>query len=308
MHTSGAATSPSPISNDIGTWVGVDKPANQQKASLNHGTFVQKSYLCAKMVSTMFSSALSQYLQKNQHSDFQLKAVFFDMDGVLYDSMKFHANAWTNAMLEQGIPFTLTEAYMNEGRTGHSTIDGVFSREFGRIATEEEKQNIYKLKTKHFESYGNTEVMPFAAEVLEQVQQQGLQISVVTGSAQTSLIDNLENHFPGKLDRRLMVTAYDVKLGKPFPEPYLKALKKSGLQPWQVVVIENAPLGVESGVAAGLFTIAVNTGPLDPQVLAYSGADLVLPGGMQELNEIWPAFSELASQYSIKKQQIYEAT
>lgn len=248
----------------------------------------------------MFSSALSQYLQKNQHSEFQLKAVFFDMDGVLYDSMKFHANAWTNALLELGIPFTLTEAYMNEGRTGHSTIDGVFGREYGRMATEEEKQAIYKLKTKHFESYGNTEVMPFAAEVLEQVQQQGLQISVVTGSAQASLIDNLENHFPGKFDKNHMVTAFDVKQGKPFPEPYLKALKKSGLQPWQVVVIENAPLGVESAVAAGLFTIAVNTGPLDPQVLADSGADIVLPGGMEELNDVWSAFSGLAGEFSLR--------
>jgi len=245
----------------------------------------------------MFNFALTRYLQNNQYSNFQLKAVFFDMDGVLYDSMKSHANAWTNAMLDLGIPFTLNEAYLNEGRTGHSTIDGVFAREFGRLATENEKQDIYHLKTKYFESYGNTEVMPFAAEVLEQVQHQGLQISVVTGSAQASLIDNLENHFPGKFDREHLVTAFDVKQGKPFPEPYLKALKKSGLHPWEVVVIENAPLGVESAVAAGLFTIAVNTGPLNPQILAYSGADLVLPGGMEELNKIWCSFSALAMNF-----------
>ena len=270
------------------------------------GTFAQKSYLCAKIVYMKFSSALSQYLQKNQYNNFRLKAVFFDMDGVLYDSMKFHANAWTNAMLDLGIPFTLTEAYMNEGRTGHSTIDGVFGREFSRMATEEEKQDIYKLKTKYFESYGQTEVMPFAAEVLEQVQQQGLQISVVTGSAQASLIDNLENHFPGKFDREHMVTAFDVKQGKPFPEPYLKALKKSGFQPWEVVVVENAPLGVESAVAAGLFTIAVNTGPLDPQVLADSGADIVLPGGMEELNAVWSAFSGLAGDFVLGAGEVKE--
>lgn len=246
----------------------------------------------------MFLSILKQFTTKNNYPDFHLKAVFFDMDGVLYDSMKFHANAWVNAMLDLKIPFTITEAYMNEGRTGHSTIDGVFNREFGRSATEDEKQAIYKQKTIHFESYGETETMPYAAEVLEQVQNQNLKISVVTGSAQASLIDNLERNFPGKFDRDHMVTAFDVKQGKPFPEPYLKALKKSGLNPWEVVVIENAPLGVESAVAAGLFTIAVNTGPLNPKVLQDSGAHLVLAGGMEELNNIWPAFSATAIQKS----------
>jgi len=83
-----------------------------------------------------------------------------------------------------------------------------------------------------------------------------------------------------------MVTAFDVKFGKPHPEPYLKALKKSGLQPWEVIVIENAPLGVESSTSAGLFTIAINTGPLNPEILKENGANLVLDG-MKELFEQW---------------------
>lgn len=244
----------------------------------------------------MFESILNNFTAHNNYPDFQLKAVFFDMDGVLYDSMKFHANAWVNAMHDLNITFTITEAYMNEGRTGHSTIDRVFNREYGRSATEDEKQAIYKQKTIHFESYGEIGIMPYATEVLDQVQNQQLLISVVTGSAQSSLIDMLEQNFPGKFNRELMVTAFDVKQGKPNPEPYLKALKKSGLNPWEVVVIENAPLGVQSALAAGLFVIAVNTGPLDPKVLHESCAHLVLPGGMQELNQIWPEFSASALQ------------
>ena len=66
--------------------------------------------------------------------------------------------------------------------------------------------------------------------------------------------------------KELMVTAFDVKYGKPNPEPYLMALKKGGLKADEAVVIENAPLGVEAGHKAGIFTIAVNTGPLDGQV------------------------------------------
>ena len=51
-------------------------------------------------------------------------------------------------------------------------------------------------------------------------------------------------------------------------------------------VITNAPLGVESATTAGIFTIGVNTGPLDPKILSDSGANLVL-NSMEELYEKW---------------------
>ena len=87
-------------------------------------------------------------------------------------------------------------------------------------------------------------------------------------------------------DKELMVTAFDVKYGKPHPEPYLMALKKGDLKADEAVVIENAPLGVEAGHKAGIFTIAVNTGPLDGQVLLDAGADLLFPS-MQALCDSW---------------------
>lgn len=74
-----------------------------------------------------------------------------------------------------------------------------------------------------------------------------------------------------------MVTAYDVKHGKPDPEPYLRAWERSGYPKEQCCVIENAPLGVRAGKAAGLYTIAVNTGPLPDEMLQREGADQVFP-------------------------------
>lgn len=244
----------------------------------------------------MHVELLNQFIAKHHYPEFNLKGVFFDMDGVLYDSMKFHASAWVNALNDMGLAFTTSEAYMNEGRTGHSTIDSVFLREFQRTATEKEKQAIYQQKTIHFESYGAIEAMPYALELLQLVQHQRLQISVVTGSAQASLIKNLETHFPGFFSKEHIVSAFDVTHGKPHPEPYLKALRKSGLKPWEVVVIENAPLGVQAAVAAGLFTIGVNTGPLDTQVLIDSGCQLAFSGGMKELFSQWKHFSSLSTQ------------
>lgn len=83
-----------------------------------------------------------------------------------------------------------------------------------------------------------------------------------------------------------MVTAYDVKYGKPHPEPYLMGLQKAGVKADEAIVIENAPIGVKAGVAAGIFTIAVNTGPLDAQVLLDAGANVLFPS-MQALYDNW---------------------
>ena len=83
-----------------------------------------------------------------------------------------------------------------------------------------------------------------------------------------------------------MVTALDVKYGKPNPEPYLMGLKKAGIEANEAVVVENAPLGVKAGVAAGIFTIAVNTGPLPNSALLDEGANLLF-SSMQELSDNW---------------------
>lgn len=240
----------------------------------------------------MFETAIQKFITANHFTEFIPKAIFFDMDGVLFDSMKFHARAWTNAMRDIGITFSEYEGYMNEGRTGHSTIDLAFNRDYGRDATEDEKQEIYRIKSRYFESYGQSPVMPFANDLLHKVKSQGLQIYLVTGSGQASLLDGLHVHFPNIFKKERMVTAFDVTQGKPHPEPYLQALKKSGFKRSEVAVVENAPLGVESAKAAGLFVIAVNTGPLDEKVLWESGADVVLES-MQELFQKWESFYQI---------------
>ena len=55
------------------------------------------------------------------------------------------------------------------------------------------------------------------------------------------------------------------------------ALQKGGLAPNEAIVVENAPMGVQAGAAAGIFTVAVNTGPIDGQVLLDAGANVLFP-------------------------------
>lgn len=237
----------------------------------------------------MLPTAVSKFIKYHNYPDFSPKAVMFDMDGVLFDSMQGHASAWVKAMAEVGLPFSEHEAYMNEGRTGASTINNVYKETHGKEASEEVIQSIYKLKSDYFDDYGKPKAMPYALELLTQIKNQGLQILVVTGSGQPSLLNNLEQHFPGIFERDKMVTAFDVKYGKPHPEPFLMALKKSGVQPWEAIAIDNAPLGVKSASDAGLFTIGLNTGPLQPDDLLENGAHIVIDS-MEELNKRWSDF------------------
>ena len=220
------------------------------------------------------------------------------MDGVLYNSMPIHARCWHLAMERFGLNLPEEEAFLHEGRTGAGTINIVMQRERGRQATPEEVETIYQCKAELFNQAlppDGLPPMPYAYDLLKQVQATGLTILIVTGSGQRSLLGKLGDNFPGIFRKELMVTAFDVKRGKPDPEPYLMGLAKAGvvlnpdhlpLSAKEAIVIENAPLGVRSAVAAGIFTIAVNTGPVPDTALLNEGASLLFPS-MQALSHRW---------------------
>lgn len=236
--------------------------------------------------------SVARYLHDSGHSFVNLKAVLFDMDGVLFDSMPYHADAWVTTMARHHLPMTREEAFMNEGRTGMSTISMVYKRVHGTEPDKELVDRIYQEKCNEFSKHPEPEPMPGARELIRQLQDDRIIPVLVTGSGQYSLFERIDREYPQMFAHDKMVTAYDVKYGKPDPEPYLMGLKKGGmLQPNQAVVVENAPIGVEAGVAAGVFTIAVNTGPLQPQTLLDAGAHLLYPS-MQALCDDWQRLKE----------------
>ena len=228
---------------------------------------------------------------KQNNTRLHLKAVFFDMDGIIFNSMPYHAQAWVYALNSVGVPFTPYDAYMNEGRTGSATINSAFMDMFDREATEEEIQRLYDIKSEKFDEINTLTPVEGVSDLLKRVKAEGLHIYVVTGSGQSSLLNSLEEYFPGIFHKDNIISAHDVKFGKPHPEPYLKALEKSKLQPSEAIVIENAPMGVESAVAAEIFTIAINTGILEEFILDKSGANVVYPD-MASLERRWNEFYE----------------
>ena len=246
--------------------------------------------------------AVKQYLTAHGYERMALRAAMFDMDGVLFDSMKNHAKCWHETMAHFGLDLPEWEAYMHEGRTGAGTINIVSQRQRGYDATDEEIERIYQYKSDLFNRCQKAQRMPGAYELLCKVKESGVVPMVVTGSGQRTLLERLNRNFPDVFKRELMVTAFDVKYGKPNPEPYLMGMEKykktlscngeGDLSASSFIVVENAPLGVAAGVAAGVFTIAVNTGPLPDEELLSQGANLLFHS-MQEFCDEWEKVSEV---------------
>lgn len=238
----------------------------------------------------MYQDKIEEYLRKNGFGEFCPKAVLFDMDGVLYDSMPNHARSWHASMAGFGIDMTEAEAYKYEGMRGVETIKLKAREQWHREISDDEAQQMYAEKSRLFSLCPQAQIMEGVVDLQRKIKSMGMKIVVVTGSGQHSLLEKLVDDFRGLVSPDLIVSSFDVSRGKPHPEPYLKGLAKAEVEPWEAIVVENAPLGVRAGVAAKVFTVAVNTGPLPSQMLSDEGAGIVF-GCMTDLRDSW---SELA--------------
>ncbi len=202
-------------------------------------------------------------------------AALIDMDGTLYDSMPHHADAWKKMADDNGIAADRDEFFMYEGRTGASTINILFNRQYGRDATPEEVKALYAQKSRNFQAMPPVEQMPGAAELLRFLESEGISRVLVTGSGQSSLISRLNDDYPGAFLPGMRITAANTEHSKPHPDPYLKAMELAGVDAAHAIAFENAPLGVESAARSGAFTVAVATGPIPKEALYEAGADIV---------------------------------
>ena len=243
----------------------------------------------------VLKQAIQLYLKKHGFEAFCPKAVLFDMDGVIYDSMPNHARSWHQAMASVGIDMPEEEAYLYEGMRGVETIRLKARQQWHRELTDEEAQQLYHLKCQYFSQCPPAQKMPGTEALMQQIKSLGLTICVVTGSGQRALLDKLTTDFKEFISSELIVTSFDVKHGKPAPDPYLVGMQKAGVQPWETIVVENAPLGVQAAVSAHCFTVAVNTGPLDEKELFGKGADIVMPDMPTFAREWQDIYTEISS-------------
>lgn len=184
-----------------------------------------------------------------------LKAIIFDMDGVLVDSMPYQADAWKKAFATEGITINRNDIYELEG-SNHRQIVDIIYRRFGRSPTEEDIQELHRRKK---DIYNQIErAIPFEGmvELLKSLKSR-YKLAVVSGSDRKTVHKTINTFFSNTFD--VIVDGEDTDKGKPSPLPYLIAIEKLEIPKEHCLVVENAPLGVRAAKNAGLRCIAIPT-------------------------------------------------
>lgn len=186
----------------------------------------------------------------------KIKAVIFDMDGVITDTMPYHFRAWRSVFARRGLKLSKFAVYRREGQKGTESIQEIFS-EYGRDITVFEAKSIIAEKEALFKRIVKQRYVPGARSLLKKLYKLSVRLALVTGTARHEVEHMLPSDILSMFS--VVVTGTDVNNGKPHPEPYLKALHNLEIDPRQSIVIENAPYGIKSAKAAGLTCCAITT-------------------------------------------------
>lgn len=196
------------------------------------------------------------------------RAILFDLDGVLIDSMSCHARAWREA-IKTRLNLEVPEAYflVNEGRNAKDIVLTLIQKH--QIDADENAwQRVSNYCDQLFLQTFTPRLVDGAREIVMTLHSYGYRLGIATGSTRLVLEDMLSE--TGMLDYfSAFVTAEDVEFSKPHPQPYLMLLKQLQARPEQSLVIENAPLGIDSALAADLICLAVAT-TNKPEVLSQA--------------------------------------
>ncbi len=184
------------------------------------------------------------------------RAVLFDMDGVIVDSMHWHAESWQRAFHGRGIELTKEEIFRREGMSGLASVMDIIKEKAGIVPDENELRLVQKNKLEIFET-GKVYIFPFAQKILEFIRMKNIMTGLVTGSLRRSVEFILSDYIRSCFD--VIIPVDDVRYGKPHPEPYLIAMNKLSCKPRETLVIENAPLGILSAKDAGADCFAIET-------------------------------------------------
>ncbi len=188
------------------------------------------------------------------------RGILLDMDGVLVDSTPAVARVWTAWARKHG--FVPSEVvHQAHGRPSIATIRELLPSGDHRAEDEEIEKN-------EIEDIEGVVALPGAAELLRVLPLD--RYAVVTSA--TLALATVRLRAAGFSIPNHLVTASDIQHGKPHPEPYLRGAALLGMAPFNCLVIEDAPAGVQSGKAAGARVLALRT-TTDDRELFDAGAD-----------------------------------
>lgn len=175
-----------------------------------------------------------------------VRAVIFDLDGVLVDSMPSHTLAWVQAFKDvAGIKVDRRIFYVLEGMRGAELVEKIFAEH------DADRSLVTKVMEEKDRIFGDMERPKAFQGVKEMMRELDCAKAVVSGSNRHD-VEALLDEIAGKENFDVVVTADDIKKGKPDPLAFNTALARLRLEPSQAVVVENAPLGAKAAGNAGI--------------------------------------------------------
>lgn len=187
--------------------------------------------------------------------------IIFDMDGVLADSSPCHARAYQDLWKEVGVEGPRYDSIM--GRPTGEVIREI-TRDLAPTTEQEEQWIRFKQERARVYLQKETVTFPDTREVLEKLTASGTAIAVGT-SASRDTAELLLRQIGVLPLIPVLVTSDDVREGKPAPDTYLEAIRRSGGDPDRTLVVEDSLSGLRAATAAGTWSAAVRNN------LGYSG-------------------------------------
>ncbi|MEX3617993.1 beta-phosphoglucomutase [Paenibacillus glucanolyticus] len=219
-----------------------------------------------------------------------LKAVIFDLDGVITDTAEYHYQAWKATATELGIPFTRE---FNENLKGVSRMDSLMlllsqaetpvNYSEGELVQLADRKN--KLYVELIETITPADLLPGVTEFVADIRAAGLKTAIASASKNAiAVLTRL-----GVMDQfDVIVDVTKLTNNKPDPEIFLTAAAQLGVEPADCIGVEDAASGVDAIKGAGMFAVAIGNAAHFPH------ADIVLDSTSQ-LN-----FQELAQKFEGK--------
>ena len=195
-----------------------------------------------------------------------IKAVIFDLDGVLVTTDELHFEAWKALADKLGInDFTKADNVRQRVVSRMASLEVVLEKtdrafsEEEKLALAEEKNEIY---VRSLSALSETDVLSGANEFIDYLKSKGIKTAVGSASKNTPLILE-KTKLAGKFDA--VSCGLDTTKSKPDPEVFLIAAKKLGVAPCDCVVVEDSDAGIEAAKTGGMYAIAVGAAEYNPK-------------------------------------------
>lgn len=212
-----------------------------------------------------------------------MKAVIFDIDGTLVDSVDLHAKAWQDAFAHFGIKLSFDAIRGQIGKGGDELVPTFLTKKQNHEFGEE----IQEWRGQHFKNtyMGSVRAFHDSHRLLEGVKKRGKLLAAGSSAKQEEL-----DHYLELLDAKelfdVTTSADDVDRSKPNPDIFEIALAKLDSTPNDTVVVGDSPYDAEAALKIGMPTIGVLCGGFPEEWLRNAGAIKIYKGPTELLEKI----------------------